>query len=135
MAPNSILSLIVTVFIFVLANAELSLSKGGGWEPILNPSGLYVTEIGKFAIDKHNKLAKNSLVFLNVTSGDFLQAVDGWHYKLQIYAKGSNRDLQAQIYEAVVWDKPWEIFRLLISFCQKVNKSLCVYRYVVRRQI
>lgn len=113
MAPKSLPILLLTFFsILTLSTAALV----GAYRPIEDLNDPYVAEIAKFAVNEHNKQAKTSLVLSKVIGGES-QVVQGTNYKLQIKVKGAApRDVQPQVYEAVVWDKPWEKFRELVSF-------------------
>ncbi|XP_006346810.1 cysteine proteinase inhibitor 5-like [Solanum tuberosum] len=86
----------------------------GGWNPITNLTNPEVVEIGKFAVDEHNKEAKTKLKFQEITEGES-QVVAGINYRLVISAKDSD---SPHNYLAEVWDKPWEKFRNLTSFVE-----------------
>ncbi|CAI9270891.1 unnamed protein product [Lactuca saligna] len=84
----------------------------GGWRPIPNVAAPTVVDIGKFAVDEHNKNDHTSLKFEKVTKGES-QVVAGMNYKLTITAEDGSVNNN---YEAVVWVKPWQKFRQLVSF-------------------
>ncbi|XP_055809436.1 cysteine proteinase inhibitor 1-like [Solanum dulcamara] len=88
----------------------------GGWRPITDTNDVQVVEIGKFAVDQHNKESKSKLVFKRVVKGE-TQVVAGTNYRLVISTTdGSRRSRSGYKYLAEVWDKPWENFRNLTSF-------------------
>lgn len=84
----------------------------GGWTAIADPNDPHVQGLGKYAVDEHNSQAGTSLVFVRVVSGQ-TQVVSGANYRLVITANDAG---VARLYEAVVWEKPWENFRQLTSF-------------------
>nr|GEU86400.1 cysteine proteinase inhibitor 5-like [Tanacetum cinerariifolium] len=69
-------------------------------------------EIGKFAVDEHNKEVKASLRYENIVNGES-QVVEGRKYNLTIKAADG---IVENNYQAVVWDKPSPGSRQLISF-------------------
>ncbi|PWA37584.1 cystatin [Artemisia annua] len=83
-----------------------------GWKPIQNVNDPIVVDIGKFAVDEHNKEEHMSLKFEKVVKGE-TQVVAGTKYSLTIMAADNNVEHN---YVVVVWDKPWQKFRLLSSF-------------------
>ncbi|KAI3740451.1 hypothetical protein L2E82_30880 [Cichorium intybus] len=100
---------------FLLCNTSDALRGGpvtGGWSPIRNVTEPGVVDIGKFAVDEHNKNDHASLKFKKVVKGES-QVVAGMNYKLTITAADDSVENK---YVAVVWDKPWEKFRQLVSF-------------------
>ncbi|GJY49884.1 cysteine proteinase inhibitor 5-like protein [Tanacetum coccineum] len=95
-------------------HSDLSLGRQvlvGNWTPV-NPSDPLVMEIGKFAVDEHNKEVKASLRYENVVNGES-QVVEGIKYNLTIKAADGTVENNHQ---AVVWDKPSPGSRQLISF-------------------
>ncbi|KAL8161091.1 hypothetical protein V2J09_012580 [Rumex salicifolius] len=82
----------------------------GGYQPIKDS---YVVEIAKFAVSEHNKEVMKKLVFVKVVSGE-KQVDEGINYKLHVDATtaGEGED----VLEAIVYDKPAEKSRSLISF-------------------
>ncbi|MQM15186.1 hypothetical protein Taro_048125 [Colocasia esculenta] len=88
------------------------MAQVSGYQPIADIDDPYVQEIGKFAVEEHNKQAGQGLVFVRVVSGE-QQVVAGTNYKLVIAAEDAGATNK---YEAVVYDKPWENFRELTSF-------------------
>ncbi|KVI00924.1 Cystatin [Cynara cardunculus var. scolymus] len=112
-------SLFVTILIVLLtlmvSNSSMAVGDSaltGGWEPITNVTDPTVLDIGKFAVDEHNKQHKESLKFTKVVSGKS-QVVAGRNYNLTITATDGGVENN---YVAIVWDKPWENFRQLLSF-------------------
>ncbi|KAI7756892.1 hypothetical protein M8C21_030306 [Ambrosia artemisiifolia] len=105
---------ITFLIIFFFTKPSFALGEGtptGGWKPIPNVTDPTVVDIGKFAIDEHNKEAHKSLKFVKVVKGES-QVVAGMNYNLTITAA----DGPEKNYVALVWDKPWEKFRQLVSF-------------------
>ncbi|CAH9125535.1 unnamed protein product [Cuscuta epithymum] len=88
--------------------------RTGRFTPISNPNdSQIVLEMGRFAVDAHNKEANATLEFQSV--------IEAWHhvvagsiFRLVIVAKASGS--AAEKYEAVVWDRPWLPLRNLTSF-------------------
>nr|GEY98934.1 cysteine proteinase inhibitor 5-like [Tanacetum cinerariifolium] len=99
---------------FLFCNSYIVLGRQlsvGGWTPV-NPSDPLVMEIGKFAVDEHNKEVKASLRYENIVNGES-QVVEGIKYNLTIKAADG---IVENNYQAVVWDKPSPGSRQLISF-------------------
>ncbi|XP_042756140.1 cysteine proteinase inhibitor A [Lactuca sativa] len=109
--------LFVTILIFFLPflyNFSFALcarTLAGSWTPI-NASDPMVIEIGKFAVDEHDKDDHMSLQFEKVVAGES-QVVAGTQYNITITAVEGGVENN---YVALVWDKPWQKFRELMSF-------------------
>ncbi|KAM0066050.1 putative Cystatin domain-containing protein [Helianthus debilis subsp. tardiflorus] len=103
---------ILTFLIMFLSCTKHSSALHGGWKPIPDVTDPTVVSIGKFAIDEHDKESHASLKFEKVIKGD-QQLVAGMNYNLTITAADGGADKN---YVALVWDKPWEKFRKLVSF-------------------
>ncbi|KAK1436842.1 hypothetical protein QVD17_02626 [Tagetes erecta] len=109
--------LFITLFI-IFSKPSAALGEGslaGGWKPIdiTDPT---VIDIGKFAVNEHNKEDKASLKFVKVVRGES-QVVAGMNYNLTITAADADADADAvKSYVALVWDKPWMKFRKLLAF-------------------
>ncbi|KAI3740528.1 hypothetical protein L2E82_30996 [Cichorium intybus] len=117
--PSKMRNLLTTIFIvflsFIFFHGCAALGKGtltGGWKPVPNVTDPMVVEIGQFAVVEHNKKVQAALKFRKVVSGES-QVVDGMDYNLTI--KAVNGGLVFN-YVAVVWDKPRQKFRQLVSF-------------------
>lgn len=95
---------------------DVASTKVGNWRPIKNLKATAVIDIGKYAIDEHNKEAKTALKFEDIVSGEN-QVVAGMNYKLVIVALDGSASNQ---YEAVVYERSWEQYRNLTSF-KKLN--------------
>ncbi|KAM0066055.1 putative Cystatin domain-containing protein [Helianthus debilis subsp. tardiflorus] len=115
--PSKMHNLFITFLImFFSCTKPSSALRGGvlvgGWKPIPNITDPTVISIGKFAIHEHNKESHASLKFAKVIKGD-QQVVAGMNYNLTITAAdgGARKN-----YVALVWDKPWQKFRKLVSF-------------------
>ncbi|KAL0306949.1 UNVERIFIED_CONTAM: Cysteine proteinase inhibitor 1 [Sesamum radiatum] len=106
---------LLCVFLAILVASPLNEAfPVGGWKPIDNPKDPKVVEIANFAVTEHNKVARTALAFESVVKGE-TQVVAGTNYRLVIAAKdGSAAD--SKQYRALVWDKPWLKFRILLSF-------------------
>jgi Aspartic acid proteinase inhibitor len=85
----------------------------GGWSPIKNVTDPHVKDLGAFAVSEHDKVANDSLVFVQVVSGE-QQVVAGMNYRLVLEAKNGNGTVAK--YVAVVWEKLWANTRQLTSF-------------------
>ncbi|MCD7454462.1 hypothetical protein HAX54_024901 [Datura stramonium] len=87
------LGAVVIASFFLHASASLGGGKGGllgGWTPITDTKDRHVVEIGKFAVDQHNKESESNLVFKRVVKGE-TQVVAGTNYRLVISAKDGGR--------------------------------------------
>ena len=73
----------------------------GGYNPIPNVNSPHVQEIGKFAVEEHNKLAGTKLKFQSVIKGEY-QVVVGTNYRLTLKAKTGG---VSKKYQAVVLEK------------------------------
>ncbi|KAI3802688.1 hypothetical protein L1987_30829 [Smallanthus sonchifolius] len=100
---------ILIISLFYKPSAALS---GGAWKPIPDVTHPMVVAIGKFAVTEHNKVDHASLKFTKVVKGE-TQVVAGMNYNLTITAVDGSVEKN---YVALVWDKPWEKFRQLVSF-------------------
>ncbi|KAI3697676.1 hypothetical protein L6452_30772 [Arctium lappa] len=115
MRSNLFITILIFFLPFILFNSSEAARRVlvGGWTKITNVSDPKVVEIGKFAVDQHNKEAKASLKFSKVVSGE-RQVVAGMNYNLTITAANGSVENN---YVVVVWDKPWvKNFRRLTSF-------------------
>ncbi|KAK4371560.1 hypothetical protein RND71_011035 [Anisodus tanguticus] len=110
---GTFLVVVATVLLYVSdAQGGRKEAIAGGWKPITNITDPEVVDIGKFAVDEHNKEAKTKLKFQKIMKGES-QVVAGINYRLVITAKDGD---SPHNYLAEVWDKPWEKFRNLTSF-------------------
>ncbi|XP_023731212.1 cysteine proteinase inhibitor A [Lactuca sativa] len=117
--PSKMQYHLIKIFIFILTlifyDGCEALGKGtlaGGWKPIPDVTNPLVVDIGKFAVDEHDKKNHATLKFRKVVSGKS-QVVAGMDYNLTIMAVNGGLVLN---YVAVVWDKPGQKFRQLVSF-------------------
>ncbi|KAK2432011.1 cysteine proteinase inhibitor [Trifolium repens] len=83
----------------------------GGWNPIEDINNSHVTDIANFAVNKFNNQTGASLKFQKVIRGES-QIVAGINYCLIISTSNSVNN----IYNVVVYDRPWDHFRNLTSF-------------------
>lgn len=111
-------NLFITILIFFLPFFFCNFSivfgartLAGVWKPI-NATDPTVIEIGKFAVDEHDKDAHVSLKFEKVVGGES-QVVAGMQYKITIMA---DNGVEVNNYVALVWDKPRQKFRQLVYF-------------------
>ncbi|XP_042509152.1 multicystatin-like [Macadamia integrifolia] len=95
-----------------LFREECNKPSVGGWQPIKDVTNPHVQELGQFAVTEHNGQSGKHVVFKCVVIG-WTQVVTGVNYCLIIFAKDG---CELQLYDAIVWEKPWEGFRQLISF-------------------
>nr|XP_043611618.1 cysteine proteinase inhibitor 6-like [Erigeron canadensis] len=106
----------IILYFFFSFNSLRALAHGplsGGWKPIHDVNDPLIIDIGKFAVDAHNKGGHTSLKFENVVKGE-TQVVSGTQYSLTIKALDGRVENK---YVALVWDKPWMKFRkLLLDF-------------------
>ncbi|KAK9069755.1 hypothetical protein SSX86_010149 [Deinandra increscens subsp. villosa] len=88
---------------------------GGIRHPITDVTDLKVVDIGKFAVNEHNKQQGHAaaLKFVKVVRGS-KQLVAGMKYELTITAAADGG--ADKTYVAVVWDRPWMKLRKLTSF-------------------
>lgn len=92
------LSLLLASLLLVAVASDALL---GGWSPIEDVKNPHVQEIGKFAVEAHNKLTATKLKFQSVIKGQ-TQVVAGTNYRLTVMAKNG---AASKKYEAVVWEK------------------------------
>ncbi|KAM7466328.1 hypothetical protein LguiB_013890 [Lonicera macranthoides] len=78
--------------------------------PIKDLNDPRVQEIGKFAVNEHNKEAKTNLVYKSVIKGEVFLDISGTYYRLTILATNNDK------YVADVIDRPLERLRKLVSF-------------------
>ncbi|XP_076920635.1 cysteine proteinase inhibitor 5-like [Bidens hawaiensis] len=105
--PNLLITVLIVLFI-----CKPFVALGGGWKPIPDVTDPKVVDIGKFAVDEHNKEDNASLKFIKVVKGE-TQVVAGMNYNLTIIAADGSVENN---YVALVWDIPWAKFRKLVSF-------------------
>ncbi|KAM7462312.1 hypothetical protein LguiA_030433 [Lonicera macranthoides] len=75
--------------------------------PIKDLNDPRVQEIGKFAVNEHNKEAKTNLVYKSVIKGEVFLDISGTYYRLTILATNNDK------YVADVIDRPLERLRKL----------------------
>jgi hypothetical protein len=87
--------------------------RSGGYEPIPDINDPYIQEIGRWAVEEHDKQANDNLKFLKVLSG-MHQTVEGENYQVLIQVvKADGNDGK---YNAEVFDQVWTKTRKLTSF-------------------
>eukprot|EP00245_Coleochaete_scutata_P012335 TRINITY_DN4763_c0_g1_i2.p1 TRINITY_DN4763_c0_g1~~TRINITY_DN4763_c0_g1_i2.p1 ORF type:complete len:334 (-),score=76.66 TRINITY_DN4763_c0_g1_i2:381-1382(-) len=88
-------------------HSSSTMSMVGGVSDNLENSAETV-ELAKYAVDEHNKKTNGALAFEHLVSAR-KQVVAGTLNHLTLQASG-------KVYEAKVWEKPWENFRSLEGF-------------------
>ncbi|GAA0167192.1 hypothetical protein LIER_22180 [Lithospermum erythrorhizon] len=118
--PSFILLTILVISSFIITNTlEISnnyIDDPLSWNTIKNPNDPKVVEMGKFAIDQHNKVTDSQLRFQLVLNGQ-IQLLQQTIYWLYIAAIDG---LQVNMYEAIVDDMPEYNVKILESFSQVV---------------
>ncbi|XP_027125726.1 cysteine proteinase inhibitor 1-like [Coffea arabica] len=89
---------------------ETKLIVPGGWTPV-NPADPHIQELGRFAVDEHNKQTGDKLVFVAVVAGLKKPVELATLYWLIIEAKDS--DGNQNIYKALVQETDLEMKKLL----------------------
>ncbi|XP_074561991.1 putative cysteine proteinase inhibitor 7 [Curcuma longa] len=89
----------------------------GGWTPIGDLHDPHILDIVEFAISEHNKQAHTKLTLTQVVKGES-QVVAGINYRLLLQVKNLLGGGFAE-YEAVVWEKPSDSSRQLLSFTRQ----------------
>ncbi|PHU29416.1 hypothetical protein BC332_01509 [Capsicum chinense] len=107
----TLLVVVVTVLLHVSEECR-DWEEGSDWKPITNITE-EVTEIGKFAVEEHNKEAKTKLEFKEVMKGESKVDKGKNYYCLVISAKDG--DLPHK-YLVKVWVNPEEKSKNLTSF-------------------
>ncbi|KVH96714.1 Cystatin [Cynara cardunculus var. scolymus] len=116
MAFNHLTTFLIIILLSVNLFDESFGEKGqktvGNWLEITSPDDPMVIEVGKFAIQEHNKDSNSTLKFQEVIKGD-TQIVGGMNWRLTIAVEdnGSLKNCEAFVYEQFL-----ENVRKLISF-------------------
>ncbi|XP_071723855.1 multicystatin-like [Rutidosis leptorrhynchoides] len=104
------------ILILPFSSSSAAVGGGGGWTEMKDVNDPHVKEIGKFAVEEHNKEAKTSLIFKKVISGR-TKVVSGKNYKFILSAGDKAAgSLTTSMYQAIVWEKPWLHYKNLTSF-------------------
>ncbi|PAN27976.1 hypothetical protein PAHAL_5G121900 [Panicum hallii] len=85
---------------------------GGVTDVPQNDNDIHLQELARFAVDEHNKKANALLGFEKLVKAK-TQVVAGTMYYLTVEAKDGETK---KLYEAKVWEKPWENFKELQEF-------------------
>ncbi|CAL4954064.1 unnamed protein product [Urochloa decumbens] len=85
---------------------------GGITDVPQNDNDLQLQELARFAVDEHNKKANALLAYEKLVKAK-TQVVAGTMYYLTVEAKDGEAK---KLYEAKVWEKPWENFKELQEF-------------------
>ncbi|KAJ9558123.1 hypothetical protein OSB04_012737 [Centaurea solstitialis] len=117
MDNRQLLFKMIPIFLLTIIYYDSSIALVDGalasnWKPITDVTDPTVVDIGKFAVDEHNKQDQESLKFTKVVKGE-TRVFAGMNYNLTIMAVDGNTENN---YVAFVWDKPWQKFRQLLSF-------------------
>ncbi|KAL6616239.1 hypothetical protein ACP70R_038509 [Stipagrostis hirtigluma subsp. patula] len=80
--------------------------------PAGRENDLHIDELARYAVQEHNNKANALLQFQNVVKVR-QQVVAGTMYYLTIEVKDGE---EKKLYEAKVWEKPWENFKELQDF-------------------
>lgn len=107
----AILPLIISVLLGV-SFAENGQKTVGNWLEIASPDDPMVIEVGKFAVEEHNKEKSATLKFGHVINGD-TQIVGGMNWRLRIEIE-DNKSIKNC--EVLVYEQPWKNVRKLVSF-------------------
>lgn len=116
-------TLVVATFLIHISVAQGGRREAlmvGWWTPIKDLTNPKVVEIGKFAVDEHNKEAKTKLEYQKVVEGE-KQTVTDVHYYRKNYRLviAATDGGSPHNYLAEVADMPWEKSRNLTSFKEK----------------
>jgi len=85
---------------------------GGVTDVPQNENDIHLQELARFAVDEHNKKANALLGFEKLVKAK-TQVVAGTMYYLTVEVKDGEAK---KLYEAKVWEKPWENFKELQEF-------------------
>ncbi|KAK9084682.1 hypothetical protein Sjap_025093 [Stephania japonica] len=118
MRSQFVSSLFLLLVVVGLVSVVVDGARTGGWAPV-DPKDAHVVEVGKFAVEAHNKEAQTDLKFVGVVKAES-QVVSGINYRITLEATGGVGGGAAKRYEAVVWEKAWEKFIRLTSFAWSV---------------
>uniref|UniRef100_A0A0C9QS49 Cysteine proteinase inhibitor n=1 Tax=Wollemia nobilis TaxID=56998 RepID=A0A0C9QS49_9CONI len=107
-AVTFVVTAIVAIFI------SKAMATLGGKRPVQGiENSVEINEVGRYAVEEHNKQQNADLSFLRVAKAQ-QQTVAGTMYYLTVEAKGL--DGNPKLYDAKVWVKPWEHFKKLEEF-------------------
>jgi len=85
---------------------------GGIKDVPANENDLHLQELARFAVEEHNKKANALLGYEKLVKAK-TQVVAGTMYYLTVEVKDGE---VKKLYEAKVWEKPWENFKELQEF-------------------
>ncbi|CAL4973566.1 unnamed protein product [Urochloa decumbens] len=126
MRKHRIAGLVAAPGLLVLIALAVSSSRSAQEEPMAdrgpllggitdvpqNDNDLQLQELARFAVDEHNKKANALLAYEKLVKAK-TQVVAGTMYYLTVEAKDGEAK---KLYEAKVWEKPWENFKELQEF-------------------
>lgn len=97
-------------------------NDASGWKPVVDISDRLVIDIGKFAVYEYDQNNHKDLVFQNVTEGAYKDVKEGTQYWLVITVRDNDSTLNPNpVYQAIVFRRPWDRFKKLLSFVQISN--------------
>jgi len=105
---------LVVLLLVLLASAAKNQALPGGYSPIKDLNDPHVIEIANFAVTEYDKQKGTDLKFEKVVKGES-QVVAGTNYRLTISAIHGSES-KPDSYEAIVYEKPSEHFKKLVSF-------------------
>ncbi|KAK9923486.1 hypothetical protein M0R45_031903 [Rubus argutus] len=115
-----VLALLTVLFPLLAAGTEQN--DASGWKPVLDISDRLVIDIGKFAVYEYDQNNHKDLVFQNVTEGAYKDVKEGTQYRLVITVRDNDSTLNPNpVYQAIVFRRPWDRFKKLLSFVQISN--------------
>ncbi|KAF3790087.1 Cysteine proteinase inhibitor 12 [Nymphaea thermarum] len=100
------------LFLLVVAQLVVAMAMTGAPKDIPSENSLEISDLGRFAVEEHNKKENALLQFDKVVKAKE-QVVAGTLYHLTIEAADGG---QKHLYEAKVWVKPWMNFKELQEF-------------------
>ncbi|CAO2197252.1 unnamed protein product [Urochloa humidicola] len=126
MHKHRIAGLVAAPALLVLIALAVSSSRSAQEEPMAdhgplvggisdvpqNENDIHFQELARFAVDEHNKKANALLAYEKLVKAK-TQVVAGTMYYLTVEAKDGEAK---KLYEAKVWEKPWENFKELQEF-------------------
>ncbi|KAL5538551.1 hypothetical protein UlMin_024036 [Ulmus minor] len=108
-------SLLFVIFFFFLAqisHSKMATPLGGARQATGCENSVEVEDLGRFAVEEHNKKENALLEFARVVKAEE-QVVAGTLHRLTLEAIEAGKK---KIYEAKIWSKPWLNFKELQEF-------------------
>ncbi|KAL5097489.1 hypothetical protein RYX36_001816 [Vicia faba] len=104
---------IFVIFLSLFVSVFSDTARTGDWTPIKNLNDPFVQEIAQIFLKEHGKQSGEKQSLVAVIRGESRDG-DGTNYRLVLEAK--DESASTNIYEAIVWDKPFTHFKNLVSF-------------------